>query len=164
MPCDLALVRLTLLVYLKKKIEIEKYKTQNKPISHTRIYLWIFVGMLQIYMIVPTWLCPDSIVPTRDCVQTWLSPHAIVAIHDCAHTWLYPGIFVPQHELWLDTTMPMDNYNNCVHKILRQLYWCKDKYVKVLLTKRSEMWLFNYCTAITSSIPSEIFRNFNFLM
>ena len=68
----------------------------------------------------------------------------IVARLSFAHTWLCPGIFVPQHELWPDTIMTMDYYNNCVHKIMGQLYWCKYRYTKVLWSKRSEMWLFNW--------------------
>ena len=113
-------------------------------------------------MIGPTWLCPDSIVPMYDCVQTWLCPQAIVAIHNCAHTWLCPGISVPQLELWLDTIMPMDIYNCVFYKIMVKLYWCEHYYTIVLLPKQSEMWLFKCCSVITSSIPSEIFRNFIF--
>ena len=42
-----------------------------------------------------------------------------------------------------------------------QLYWWKHMHAQqLLLAKRSEMWLFNYCSAITSSIPTGIFRNF----
>ena len=33
-------------------------------------------------------------------------------------------------------------------------------HAQLLLAKRSEMRLFNYCSAITSSIPTGIFRNF----
>ena len=41
-----------------------------------------------------------------------------------------------------------------------QLDWWKHKHAQLLLAKRSEMWLFNYCSAISSSIPTGIFRYF----
>ena len=41
-----------------------------------------------------------------------------------------------------------------------QLDWWKHKHAQLLLAKRSKMWLFNYCSAITSSIPTGIFRYF----
>ena len=41
-----------------------------------------------------------------------------------------------------------------------QLDWWKHKHAQLLLAKRSEVWLFNYCSAITSSIPTGIFRYF----
>ena len=45
--------------------------------------------------------------------------------------------------------------------IMSQLDWWKHKQCQLWLAKPiSEMWLFNYCSAITSSIPTGIFRYF----
>ena len=40
-----------------------------------------------------------------------------------------------------------------------QLDWWEHKHAQLLLAKRSEMWLFHYCSEI-SSIPTGIFRKF----
>ena len=95
----------------------------------------------------------------RDIVTTWLCQDSIGSIYDCAQAHRAPL----QRKLLPDSIMPMD-YSNCVHMIMRQLDWCKHKHALLLLAKRREVKMFNYCSAITSSIPSEIFRNLNFLL
>ena len=79
-----------------------------------------------------TSLCPDTFVPTHVCTHTRLCPHMFVPTHvfcpdtfmprhDCAYmivpTWLctcmtVPRHIVPQHELWPDTIMALDNNTN----------------------------------------------------
>ena len=113
-----------------------------------------------------TWLgphyCDHITLPTHVCAQTRLCPHIFVPRHDWAQIRLCPDTLVPQHELWPDTIMSLDNnkYYNCVHKIMCQLDWWKHKNAQLLLVKRSEKWLFHYCSAFTSSIPTVIFRYF----
>ena len=62
-----------------------------------------------------TWLwphdCHHMTVPTHVCVQTRLCTYMTVSRHVCAQTRLCPGTLVPQHELWPDTIMSLDNNN-----------------------------------------------------
>ena len=80
----------------------------------------------------------------------------------CAKTWLCPDILVPQHKLlWPDVIMSLVNNNIIIlstRLIMCQLDWWKHKHAQLFLG--IEMWLFNYCTTITSSIPTRIFRYF----
>ena len=103
-----------------------------------------------------TWLGP------HDCAHTRLLSDMFVPRHDCVQTWLCPDTLMPQHELWPDTIMSLDNNITFVSTRLSmcQLDWWKHKHAQLLLVKRSEMWLFNYCSAITSSIPIGIFHYF----
>ena len=106
-----------------------------------------------------TQLCPDMIVPRHiwfvprhDCAQT----HLI-----CAQTWLCPDTFVPQHEiLWPNTLVNNNIIIVSTILLMCQLDSSKHKHAQLLLSKRSEMWLFNYCSAINSSVPTGIFRYF----
>ena len=58
-----------------------------------------------------------------------------------------PDTLVPQDELWPDTSMSLVNNNIIIYDCVHKINWWKHKHVHVelLLAKRSEMWLFNYC-------------------
>ena len=119
-------------------------------------------------MIVTTRLWP------HDCAHTCLCPHTFVLTHVCAQTDLCPEMIAPRYVsaqicLWPDMIMSLANNTIIIvstRLIMCQLDWWKHKQlclvdtIIMLLAKRSEMWLFNYCSAITSSIPNGIFRNF----
>ena len=121
-----------------------------------------------------TRLCPDTIMPRHDCAR--LSPYMIAPRHVCSHTylicaqaWLCPDTFVfrhisAQHELlWPDTIMSLVNNNIIIvstRLIMCKFDWWKHKHAQLLLAERSKVWLFNYCSAITSCIPAGIFRYF----
>ena len=94
-------------------------------------------------------LCSYIIMPT----QLWP--------HDCARTWLCPDTFVPrhirpQHELWPGMIITMSTWL-CVNlngENTSILNYCWRNEVKCDC--------FNCFSAITSSIPFEIFRDFIF--
>ena len=111
-----------------------------------------------------TRLCPDTLVQGHACAQKHLCPDTIVNRLDCAQTRLCPDTFMPQHESWPDTIMSLVNNNIIIVSailIMCQLVWGKHTHVQLLLAREiSEMWVFNYCSAIASSIPTGIFRYF----
>ena len=122
--------------------------------AHTRLWPHKFVPR---HICAQTWLCPDTFVLRQDCANM------IVHVHDCTQTRLCPDTLVPQHELWPDTIIPLDNNNIII--VSTRLYVNligenTSKHAQLLLAKRSEMWSFNYFSAITGSNPTGIFRNF----
>ena len=78
--------------------------------------------------------------------------------HTAAQTWLCPDTLVPQHELWPDTIMYLDN-NNIIMSTILWVNLIGENTSMLKCCWRSEVNLF-YCSAITSSIPTGIFRNF----
>ena len=132
--------------------------------AHTRLSPDTFMPR---HVCAQTHLCPDTFVPRHDCAHMIKPIHDCAPKHVCAQIRLCPDIFdwcpdmiVPRHESWPDKIMYNNIIDYCVHKIMRQLDWWKDKHAQLLLAKRCEMWLFNYCSAITSSIPTGIFHYF----
>ena len=83
--------------------------------------------------------------------------------HVCAHTWQFPDTLVPQHELWPDTIMSLNNNNIIIVSTRLFVNLIGENTSMLNCCWRSEVkcdYLFNYCSAITSSIPTGIFRNF----
>ena len=142
MTSDCAVSRLISLVYLKRILRLKNIKyIHHKPMSHTRIELWIMQGMLQLYMIVPTRLCPDSIVPIHNCTL----------VCSCLNTNCGQTRSCPRTIINVSTRLYVNFIGvKIVNTSILKYCW------------RSEMWLFNYCSAITSSITSEIFRHLIF--
>ena len=64
------------------------------------------------YILQPTRLCPDTIVPRHDCAQTRLCPDTIVPRHDCAQIRLCPDTIVPRHVIimWSQSCLGKNMY------------------------------------------------------
>ena len=82
-------------------------------------------------------IVPDMTVPRRVCAQTRVCPDTIMSLVN--------------NNIIIVSTRSM---------IMYQLDWWKHKHAQLLLAKRSKVWFLNYCSAITSIIPTRIFRYF----
>ena len=120
-------------------------------------WLWrIHAPNWAIYMMETVWTSPATkkkklLLTQSETKYSSLSPIMIMKLNILHALFTSSTTFVPK---WLcpDTLVPSAHTNLCPHK------W--HNHAQRLLAKRSEMWFFNYCSPITSSISTGIFCNF----